>query len=490
VSEELARKIYDSIKDRWGSLANYIVVKNAVKRFCELNPAVDPFSIDWSEHYRPDFEYEELLREFKKAYPMYRWGVEEELSEEQYFSELYNYLVSQARELPEELRLKLIRELQAEFGFEEPIEVEETGEVGGAEVQKVESVQEVEVVEEKPIINLSLLAKYPAILEESKKLMSAFTIDKIPREAYQRALASIIEAVRHGVISTKLDNPVVEILSKPLISIIAGLMPSPWLKSRVALAEALRMEKELYVDSKPVFNLLVERIKGLGYRIEKAEDEYRDYGEYKMYFVDYLKAAKPLLSEPRWKMVNKTVHRGYVFLSRAEMIRLIRSIYQQIILSKILSINPRDVPEDIRKYAENVKQRIYEEVMKVKGVSESVQKIKDIPPCIKSILEKLSIGDEVSHLENFTIASYMINIGKSVDEVLELFKNRSDYDEKIARYQIEHIAGLRGSRIKYKPPSCEKLRALGVCRNQCPRWVKNPLNYNPLSRGDSSEKGG
>ena len=482
MSEETVRKIYESVKDRWGNLANYIVIKNVVKRFCELNPTADPFRIDWAEHYRPDFEYDEILRELKKAYPMYKWGVGEEFSEEQYFSELYSYLVSQARELPEELRLKLIRELQAEFGFEEPKELEEAE----AEVQKVESIQEVEVVEEKPVINLRLIAKYPAILEESKKIASTFTIDKIPREAYQRALTSIIEAIRHGIISTKLDNPVVEILSKPLMYVITALMPSPWLKSRVALAEALRMEKELYVDSVQVFNLLVERINDhLGYRIEKTDE----HGEYKMYFIDYLKAAKPLLSEPRWKMVNKTVHRGYVFLNRAEVIRLIRSIYQQIILNKIMNINPRDVPEDIKRYAENVKQKIYEEVMKVKGVSDSVQMIKDIPPCIKNIMEKLSIGDDVSHLENFTIASYMLNIGKSVEEVLELFKNRADYDEKIARYQIEHIAGMRGSRIKYKPPSCEKLRTVGICRNsgECPKWIKNPLNYNPI-RSDSNGK--
>lgn len=95
---------------------------------------------------------------------------------------------------------------------------------------------------------------------------------------------------------------------------------------------------------------------------------------------------------------------------------------------------------------------------------------------------KLQTGEEVSHFENFAVASYLLNKGRSIEEVLELFKNRSDFNEKIARYQVEHIAGLRGSKTKYRPPSCEKFRVLGLCVDSgkhCPKWIKNPLQYRP-----------
>ena len=67
------------------------------------------------------------------------------------------------------------------------------------------------------------------------------------------------------------------------------------------------------------------------------------------------------------------------------------------------------------------------------------------------------------YIENFAIASYMVNAGYGIDEVVDVFKDRSDFDEKIARYQVEHIAGLRGSRVKYKPPSCSRMKTYGLC---------------------------
>ncbi|MEM1570427.1 MAG: hypothetical protein QXG56_06890, partial [Candidatus Bathyarchaeia archaeon] len=47
------------------------------------------------------------------------------------------------------------------------------------------------------------------------------------------------------------------------------------------------------------------------------------------------------------------------------------------------------------------------------------------------------------------------------------------------RYQVEHIAGLRGSRTKYTPPKCETLKTHGLCveGGRFCRGVKHPLSY-------------
>ena len=107
----------------------------------------------------------------------------------------------------------------------------------------------------------------------------------------------------------------------------------------------------------------------------------------------------------------------------------------------------------------------------------------EMPPCIAAILAKIANGEDISHVENFTVAAYLLNTGHSVDEVIEVFRNRSDFNEKIARYQVEHIAGLRGSRTRYRPPSCAKMRTYGLCiedGRKCPRGVRNPLDYHVL----------
>ena len=98
--------------------------------------------------------------------------------------------------------------------------------------------------------------------------------------------------------------------------------------------------------------------------------------------------------------------------------------------------------------------------------------------------------EDVSHIENFTIASYMVNKGYGIDEVVDVFKDRSDFDEKIARYQVEHIAGLRGSRVKYKPPSCIRMKTYGLCIEDgrgCPRNIGNPLSYRLHEGGRGNE---
>ena len=54
-----------------------------------------------------------------------------------------------------------------------------------------------------------------------------------------------------------------------------------------------------------------------------------------------------------------------------------------------------------------------------------------------------------------------------------------DFNERLTRYQVEHIAGGRGSRTKYIPPRCDTLRTHGVCPSMddiC-REVRHPLAY-------------
>ena len=138
---------------------------------------------------------------------------------------------------------------------------------------------------------------------------------------------------------------------------------------------------------------------------------------------------------------------------------------------------PKDMPDFFWQAVEEVRKLIEEKApkhvipMPVRG---------EMPPCIMQILAKIRSGEDVSHIENFTIASYMVNTGYGIDEVIDVFKDRSDFNEKVARYQVEHIAGLRGSRVKYKPPSCSRMKTYGLCiedGRRCPRNIRNPLSY-------------
>ncbi len=67
------------------------------------------------------------------------------------------------------------------------------------------------------------------------------------------------------------------------------------------------------------------------------------------------------------------------------------------------------------------------------------------PPCVIALYDAASKSRHLSHVGRFTLTSFLINIGMSPEALTELFKSFSDFNERLTRYQVEHIAGSRGS---------------------------------------------
>jgi DNA primase large subunit len=76
------------------------------------------------------------------------------------------------------------------------------------------------------------------------------------------------------------------------------------------------------------------------------------------------------------------------------------------------------------------------------------------------------------------MATYLLGIGKTVDEIVALFPRVPDFNEKVTRYQVEHLAGLKGGRTRYKSPSCGTLQTHGLCFKtvECDD-IKNPIQF-------------
>ncbi len=93
--------------------------------------------------------------------------------------------------------------------------------------------------------------------------------------------------------------------------------------------------------------------------------------------------------------------------------------------------------------------------------------------------DEITSGHHLSHIGRFTLTSFLTNIGMTTEEVVNLYRSLSDFKERLTRYQVEHIAGARGSRTKYIPPRCDTLRTHGVCTgmNEICRKIRHPLAY-------------
>ncbi|MBT68826.1 MAG: hypothetical protein CL432_01570 [Acidimicrobiaceae bacterium] len=93
--------------------------------------------------------------------------------------------------------------------------------------------------------------------------------------------------------------------------------------------------------------------------------------------------------------------------------------------------------------------------------------------------QEAAAAEEAEAALRFGLTSFLINVGMDIDEIVNLFVSVTDFDEGFTRYQIEHIAGLRGSRTKYTPPTCSTFKTHSVCYNpdRLCQHIKHPLHY-------------
>jgi DNA primase large subunit len=99
------------------------------------------------------------------------------------------------------------------------------------------------------------------------------------------------------------------------------------------------------------------------------------------------------------------------------------------------------------------------------------------PSCIQDVYDGVLAGRPASHLGRFALTSFMLSIGMSIDDVFKFFRSVSDFNERMTRYQVEHIAGNKGSGTKYIPPNCSTLHTHGLCISpefEC-KGAVNPL---------------
>jgi len=98
-----------------------------------------------------------------------------------------------------------------------------------------------------------------------------------------------------------------------------------------------------------------------------------------------------------------------------------------------------------------------------------------------AILANLKDGVNVPHTARFGVTAFLLNLGLSVDEIIEIYKNSPDFDEERTRYQVVHIAGESGS-TRYTAPSCATMRTYGNCvdiDDVCEK-INHPLSYYKL----------
>jgi DNA primase large subunit len=464
MDNELIKRIARRVFEKSGNIRNYIMLEGLIRRFVELNPDADPESVDWSAVWDDTLSYDELIQAFKEQYPMYRWD-DKKPSEKAYNGDRVKDIASEiATKLDAEDFDKLIAELQRikEEMLEDVRKVEAETLSQQPKVEQPQMITQAQPPETgvgiKP--SLHLFAKYP-FLSSATPLLRTYHITNLPQEVRARAQERVLEAIERGEkgVLPKLDNPWVELLSFPLSRALVLYVDDDWLRRRWALAEAARVERLLYSESD---ESLLHVINDLGLKVKKEN------GRWIMHFSQYLHLTKRLVTEPRWKLVNRLMDKGLVTLTRPEVIRLVREwLYDSFVQTKPVPVNWH--PEE----AKAIKEALQKRAAKTVAPAPS----KEWAPCMVALRNRVA---DASHFGLFALAAYMAQKGYEVNEIVDVLRVRSDFDERIARYQVEHIAGQRGSHVKYRPPSCQSMKTHGLCvedGKHCPYNIKNPIQY-------------
>ena len=322
------------------------------------------------------------------------------------------------------------------------------------------------------------LALYPFISEASDhvgslgfsldRLITSRALDLARIRGKERVIQSISGEIEKPSFSGSEEGPVLsELLSYPFARILVSCIDDPFLTRRYSLAEAVAAYTLLKTRD-------VEFLSNFGndFGVDaKPSDSYFDID-----FTDYIKLASSM-KDLKWKLVNRKLDHGNVSIAKEEFARLL----QEAVRARIQDSLPIEVPENICNLCAPYLDEIKEILDKRKteygaGDFEAVES-ELFPPCIAHAIANTMAGVNLAHSMRFAMTSFLLTVGMTVDDIINMFNVSPDFDVEKTRYQIEHISGSSGT--TYKPPACATMKTYGNCYGEdelCKR-ISHPLNY-------------
>ncbi len=321
-------------------------------------------------------------------------------------------------------------------------------------------------------------AKYPFLKSASKQIEDlALTIENIAAPENSLILARAQDRVEKAIENVETGEAVrdrrTEIASFAASMILVLATKQNWIKKRYALAVAKTAHIQMLhpeTSKEKIFAIA----RDFGWDIADGAP----YKEYRVGFTFYLNNAGHLHGS-EWKLVNQIFDHGMVYLNKAKVVRLIQEEIKRRIEKRLDVADLKSLPEEITIAAFQLNQKA--QAIMGQETEEMPKTVTQgaFPPCIVALVSDASQAHHLSHMGRFTLTSFLVNIGMTPEAIAEMYKTFSDYNERLTRYQIEHIAGERGSGTAYTCPQCSVLQTHGVCRNRdelC-RRIYHPLRY-------------
>jgi DNA primase large subunit len=272
----------------------------------------------------------------------------------------------------------------------------------------------------------------------------------------------------------------VETASYALAILYLAGIAEPILTEKFALFEAQKVNAHLRQENNS--KILFEIAKAFNWIVEKKGDFLF------VHFAKFLETSTRgrLHHNSKWKLVNRIMEKGLVQVSPRELARLLQEdVKNQIEKSAKQELG--NAPEQIQHDIDELKADFLKRKPQFESVVQAIRaQQSDYPPCIVALMKRATEGKHLSHVERFTLVTYLLRQGISVDTIVHMFSNVSDFKEDKTRYQVEHLSGVRMGKEPYMPYNCSSLQTHNVCpgaSNPICRTIRNPLSYHLRKRG-------
>lgn len=328
------------------------------------------------------------------------------------------------------------------------------------------------------VISRGDFVKYPFLPQAAKYVRELnLRIEDLASWEYRpildRSESRIEEVILSGILSKRSPKDELEIASFPVAVIMVVALADSFLKKRYALVEAKRSSEFLRDERK---EKIVKIAKNFWWKIRLIDLRFGSLTyEFALRFTDFLRNAASI-QDKKWKIANRLVSAGEVYLTRIEVSRLLEEEIRKYI-ERRLDEKIGVLPKNILVRVERLKQLLTAKKGEIRLETFPEVVVEAFPLCMKGLYASAASGNHISHMGRFALTSFLTNVGMSVEDVINLFRSSSDFNERLTRYQVEHIVGGRGSGTKYLPPRCDSLRTHGICTStdEICRGISHPF---------------
>lgn len=326
---------------------------------------------------------------------------------------------------------------------------------------------------------LRFSVKYP-FTSEAKERLKDMDLKKVPDEILAQASERIKQAFKKDsnlqerireINSSKEPYLMNELLMYPISNILVSLSGDGFIKRTYARNQSTKVYQSLQLDSD-------ENLYKIGKEILNFK---KDSDNFLIHFKDYLNYIP---REEEYRLINLEFSKGHIRLDKHKASRLVSEyVFESIMKTRV---DRKGMPKMFLFFADELKKQYgRKEIPLELGPVDS----KYFPPCVRKILYELENAEvTVAHQPRFVIATFLANIGMSMEKALDVFRGQPNWNERRTRYYLEHAYGEKGGRVKYTVPGCSKMDSYGLCyRDNTCLW-RSPLTYYRKRKGFRSTR--